>query len=1144
MNSFQRIKASLKIFINRKTTIVFLTLVVLFLALAPAVFAQTLDVGLQYGEYTGLSSQDIRISIMKIVRAALGFLGVLVIVIILYGGFIWMTSGGNPEKIDKAKKILTNALIGLIIILSAFSIVWFIISMLEGALRGPGGPSWREGDDGCENCNILGNGVLESVYPYPLQEDVPRNTSIIVTFKVEMDPSTIIDDTNASGVYGDCTGTAPDVVCDTIATTDDEPNIKIHPYNQQAGDLGQSNYIAADEVIAIKSNDSRTFTFKPNDYLDADTWYRVRLEGQIKQPNGEAAFGSLGRYFAWRFLVGNYLDLDPPEISTVFPQPDNEPDTYDETEAVQAKYTLTVNSLPQHYIPAGHDAALTDAGSSTSGNVVGNYDCDIQADVCLNVGAGGNISLTVNQAGTGCDGPPYQGAVSFPGSVPNGTIVDISCGLQVEFADLPVSGDTWYFSVQNEVDSDILTVDSKTYTFVESSPGPNEIEKGTDVDNQALKIKLKLYNDSGQLRLELDDLEETGPIITLAAKEAGSSGNGIPLSAPGSWADAQQTVAGVNPGGGQTRNDILDKPRNAIITFTFNEALRPDRINSNNIIVRYQKSAGVWEVVPGELLLSNMYRTIDFIPESKCGVCSETASANADQPCGSDADCGGDAGACENVKNSCGEEIYCLPVVPGECVNGDDAGDTCFSNLDCAGVDAYCDYQPTRYKVNIVSAKVQTCTDSANCVEQDFGECERINPFPADLAGRIVGTTPNWTDDMACAFNDPGAIGPFWPQTSEATSGGLIDAANNVMNGNKTTLTLSSGKVRGAIEGSVRQNYGYTFSLNEEREGRTGYCRGGIEERGVGEEQRIRCTLGPNSQECIDAGFTNTECILLTDDLVWDFYINKNLDLSPSNVIEIKPNVNSTDVSLKSSIDALFDELIMGSTLKPGFNYRDGLCSCGGAGGSCPGSQECIDDRCKNTQGDQSYCLQNSDCNPGSTCHNKKYVSLIDNRNQIGWWITQQGIEIRNDDGLYDNYADQTLANINHTKFSENTKYSSELGAGIKDVYQNCYKPSRGPGAQGFCVHPCSSSEDCPTGETCDMKTRRCSGSLIDTCVTGGTCCTSDADCGANEYCYGYYDPETEENACSGMTIDNPYCCNGAAMNQATWEESACFTGY
>ncbi|MBI4434564.1 hypothetical protein HY635_01990, partial [Candidatus Uhrbacteria bacterium] len=67
-----------------------------------------LETGLQFGTATGLSTQDIRITVAKIIRAFIGILGLVALVIILYGGFLWMTSGGDEEKIGKGKKVLTN----------------------------------------------------------------------------------------------------------------------------------------------------------------------------------------------------------------------------------------------------------------------------------------------------------------------------------------------------------------------------------------------------------------------------------------------------------------------------------------------------------------------------------------------------------------------------------------------------------------------------------------------------------------------------------------------------------------------------------------------------------------------------------------------------------------------------------------------------------------------------------------------------------------------------------------------------------------------------------------------------------------------------------------------------------------------------
>ncbi|MCX6800339.1 MAG: hypothetical protein NT091_04300, partial [Candidatus Falkowbacteria bacterium] len=61
---------------------------------------------------TGLGQTDPRIVIANVVRVALGFLGVLAVLLIIYAGFIYMTAQGEVAKIDQAKKILIGAIIG------------------------------------------------------------------------------------------------------------------------------------------------------------------------------------------------------------------------------------------------------------------------------------------------------------------------------------------------------------------------------------------------------------------------------------------------------------------------------------------------------------------------------------------------------------------------------------------------------------------------------------------------------------------------------------------------------------------------------------------------------------------------------------------------------------------------------------------------------------------------------------------------------------------------------------------------------------------------------------------------------------------------------------------------------------------------
>ncbi len=65
-----------------------------------------------------------------IVNVIMGLLGVVAVLIILYGGFMWMTAAGNEEKVTKAKKLIIAGIIGLVVIFAAFAIAQFVIGSL------------------------------------------------------------------------------------------------------------------------------------------------------------------------------------------------------------------------------------------------------------------------------------------------------------------------------------------------------------------------------------------------------------------------------------------------------------------------------------------------------------------------------------------------------------------------------------------------------------------------------------------------------------------------------------------------------------------------------------------------------------------------------------------------------------------------------------------------------------------------------------------------------------------------------------------------------------------------------------------------------------------------------------------------------
>ena len=64
----------------------------------------------------------------------LGLLGIIAVVLIIYAGFLWMTARGESAQVDKAKDILKNALIGLIIITMAYGITAFVLNAIKTAV--------------------------------------------------------------------------------------------------------------------------------------------------------------------------------------------------------------------------------------------------------------------------------------------------------------------------------------------------------------------------------------------------------------------------------------------------------------------------------------------------------------------------------------------------------------------------------------------------------------------------------------------------------------------------------------------------------------------------------------------------------------------------------------------------------------------------------------------------------------------------------------------------------------------------------------------------------------------------------------------------------------------------------------------------
>lgn len=77
----------------------------------------------QMGDY---NTNFLNTRIGSIIGIALSFIGVIFLILMIYAGISWMTASGNQEKVTKAKDLIINAIIGLIIVLAAYAITSFI----------------------------------------------------------------------------------------------------------------------------------------------------------------------------------------------------------------------------------------------------------------------------------------------------------------------------------------------------------------------------------------------------------------------------------------------------------------------------------------------------------------------------------------------------------------------------------------------------------------------------------------------------------------------------------------------------------------------------------------------------------------------------------------------------------------------------------------------------------------------------------------------------------------------------------------------------------------------------------------------------------------------------------------------------------
>lgn len=249
----------------------------------------------QFQETTGLGGTDIRVTIANIVRVVLGFLGIIAVCLVLYGGFLWMTATGNEDQISKAKKVMINAGIGLLIIMSSFAITQYVLSELQQAT----GSSIGSGDNGDGVGGVGGSGgsgsgsggltsfVVRSVSP---RETVPnKNVTIRIVFS------------------------------EAVAAKDLDKHITVRKNGETS--LTPVTVNAQGAVVTVKSQTPcaeapASFCFA------ADTQYTIEVVGGktgVQSVSGKSLLCGVGNDCTARLRTGSVVDVKAPTVTVTAP---------------------------------------------------------------------------------------------------------------------------------------------------------------------------------------------------------------------------------------------------------------------------------------------------------------------------------------------------------------------------------------------------------------------------------------------------------------------------------------------------------------------------------------------------------------------------------------------------------------------------------------------------------------------------------------------------------------------------------------------------------------------------------------------------------------------------------------------------------
>lgn len=298
--------------------------------------AQTTSFSIEdIGSSIGLGSADLRQTVINILQWVLGILGLVAVSFIIYGGVLWMTANGRQERIDKAKRVILSAVIGLVIVLIAWAIVLFVARFITGSTGGSGvtcNPGDVHPTNVCFECNSAGTGYV-AISPAPAGCTVTSAQFTLLDVDTAHGGSFSYDD-----VYL-CSSTQARfnqrVLADSI---NNNPDLKITRASDGESVIG--TWTTAGDSIVYKqgshcqNNPSQTCTTDSEcggstcgKLLEPNTNYTAHFPKSIKNTSNDflkacsAAGGCAdnGTEYTWNFHTGTDTDSTAPTVTSTYP---------------------------------------------------------------------------------------------------------------------------------------------------------------------------------------------------------------------------------------------------------------------------------------------------------------------------------------------------------------------------------------------------------------------------------------------------------------------------------------------------------------------------------------------------------------------------------------------------------------------------------------------------------------------------------------------------------------------------------------------------------------------------------------------------------------------------------------------------------